>query len=269
MAEASIYERPLDYPIPEEPAIHVRTGLVYANPDGQDLLMDFYTPEQPSGPARPVVLFIHGGPILPQKHPPPKTWEVFRSYGRLVTGLGFAGVTFNYRYTGLPDLEASLSDIRSALDYLHRNCEQFNLDPERTFLWFFSGSGLLLQPLLTGVHDQVRGVLLYYPILNLPTNEKEAHDLSPDYVRRFSSETTFDPEFFRHVPIFIAAPGTEDAGYKHAIAHLVHAALDADLTLELVTYPHGHHGFDLVDPGEYTRYIISRSLAFLEKHRNK
>ena len=71
--------------------------MVYKDVAGQPLLLDVYTPAEPSPETgHPIVLLIHGGPVPP--HTTVKDWGTFVSYGQLLAASGVAAVAFNYRF---------------------------------------------------------------------------------------------------------------------------------------------------------------------------
>ena len=110
--------------------------------------MNIYAPADLSGASRaPAVLFVHGGPI-PSDFMPPTQWGVFVSYGELAAASGLVGVTFNHRLFALTDYERSQADVAAAIDYVRNHAAELNVDADRIALWYFSGGGPLMAPIV-------------------------------------------------------------------------------------------------------------------------
>jgi hypothetical protein len=45
--------------------------------------LDVYRPAGSDGGLRPVVIFVHGGPLPPDLQPTPRDWPIYRGYGAL------------------------------------------------------------------------------------------------------------------------------------------------------------------------------------------
>jgi hypothetical protein len=86
----------------------------------------------------PGVLFIHGGPVLPELSHIKDSGQ-YRSWGALVAASGLLGFTFNHRYHAAQQLEQSVADVRSAVDFIRKEAGSFGLDPERLCLRTFRG----------------------------------------------------------------------------------------------------------------------------------
>lgn len=47
-------------------------------------------------PARPAVVFVHGGPVPEGNHPEPRDWHGFVGYATVAARAGLVGLTFNH-----------------------------------------------------------------------------------------------------------------------------------------------------------------------------
>ncbi len=123
--------------------------------------MNIYSPAGLSGGARvPAVFFVHGGPI-PATFMPPTQWGVFVSYGELAAASALVGVTFNHRLHALTDYRRSESDVAAAIEYVRSHAAELNVDADRIALWYFSGGGPLMSPVLRDRPDYVRCSAFY------------------------------------------------------------------------------------------------------------
>jgi acetyl esterase/lipase len=104
--------------------------------DGQkQLLLDLYLPKTESSQPLPVLIFIHGGGWLENsKEDCP---------GTLVARQGFALACINYRYSSQAIFPAQIHDVKSAVRWLRKNSERYNLDSNRFGAWGDSAGGHL------------------------------------------------------------------------------------------------------------------------------
>jgi hypothetical protein len=52
--------------------------------------LDVYRPAGSDGELRPVIVFVHGGPLPPDLQPTPRDWPIYRGYGALATSWGWS-----------------------------------------------------------------------------------------------------------------------------------------------------------------------------------
>lgn len=224
----------------------VRRDVVYKRDAGAELEMSIYAPSGLSGDARlPVVFFVHGGPI-PAAFTPPTQWGVFVSYGELAAASGLVGVTFNHRLYALTDYERAQSDVAAAIEYVRTHATDLNVDAERIALWYFSGGGPLLSPVLLERPDYVRCILAFYAYLQP----------SAAHVRSKGAG----------LPIFVARAGLDQPMINETIELFVKEALAGNAALDVMNHATGRHGFDILDDDDRSREIIARAVAFAQAH---
>ena len=245
MAEPDLSKR-IVYHVDRMRETRVRRDVVYKRDAGTELSMNIYSPVGLSGGARvPAVFFVHGGPI-PATFMPPTQWGVFVSYGELAAASGLVGVTFNHRLHALTDYPRSESDVAAAIEYVRSHAAELNVDADRIALWYFSGGGPLMSPVLRDRPDYVRCVLAFYAFLQPPT----AH------VRSKAAG----------LPIFVARAGLDQPMINQSIDAFVQEALAGNALLEVMNHPTGRHGFDILDDNDRSREIIARAVAFAQVH---
>ena len=220
--------------------------IVYKRDADTELAMNVYAPASLSGGARvPAVLFVHGGPI-PADYTPPTQWGVFVSYGELAAASGLVGVTFEHRLFSMADFDKSQANVEAAIDYVRDHATELNVDAERIALWYFSGGGLLMMPMMLNRPDYVRCVVAFYPYLQ------------PVEMQVRTKGTG--------LPIFIARAGLDQPMINDTIDLFVQEALAGNAMLEVMNHPTGRHGFDILDDDERSRAIIARAVAFAQAH---
>lgn len=103
---------------PEEPP---RKDLVFAAPDGHELKLDLYFPDEAKDP--PLVVFIHGGGW--------KSGSYKRCLTPWLTDYGFAVASISYRLTGKAVFPAQVHDCKAAVRWLRANADKYGYDADR------------------------------------------------------------------------------------------------------------------------------------------
>lgn len=257
--------RPVCLTLPGMDDAVVTRDIAYADAPGDHLRMDVYRPPGLAAEARrPAVVFIHGGG---PDGVPFKEMGVYRSMGRLVTTLGFVGVTFTarIRYPD-SDLAASGADVAAAIAHARAQATAFNLDDDRMALMAYSGGGPMLAPFLRDAPGHVRALAAFYPIL-------QVEGVAP-YAQAETAEAlaAWDPRRAlgspgRKAPLFLARAGADAIpGLLEGLDGFVADALAADYPLTLANNPGAAHGFDVGEATPRTLEILEAALAFLVRH---
>jgi acetyl esterase/lipase len=261
---------PLVYRTPEMDNVSVRLDIAYRGAAEGGLLMDVYAPPAlGQGERRPAVLFIHGGPISPALPLVPTAWGVFRSYGALVAASGWIGVTFSHRFYGYDQIETAADDIAAAVAYVREHAGELRADADRICLWAFSGGGPFLAAALREPQAYLRCLVAYYALLDLRPLagvEGVAGTVAAETLGRFSPVAAVEETGAGTTPLLVARAGHDNPALNALCDAFVRAALAANLPLDLLNHPAGHHGFDTIDDDARTREILDHTLAFLRAH---
>jgi acetyl esterase/lipase len=259
---------PLVFDVPGGNRADKKADIVYRRIDGEDLLMDLYSPAaRTAGGKRPAVIFIHGGPTPRTMALPPKDWGVFVGYGQSAARSGFIGVTFNHRFFALDRLADAESDIRILISFLRERAVEFGIDRDRLALWAFSGGGPFLAEFLRRPPAYIRALIFFYALLDLRLllgqdgsviDEATAARLSPQSALETAAETA--------PPVFIGRAGLDNPGLNSTIDQFAALALKKNLLLTLANHPRGGHGFDVRNDDARTREIIGQAFEFLHTH---
>ncbi len=247
------------YSIPGMDRVSVQRGLHYVASDKTSLPMDVYAPAGlGASERRPAVVLIHGGPIEPGMTP--HEWGIYHSYGELLAASGFVAVTFTHRLYGAEHYARSAGDVSALLETVRARSAAFHLDPDRLAIWGFSGGGPLLSIAFRDPPAYIRAVCSYYGILGLeggpPVYRQVPAELSPVQQLRKSAGPL--------PPTLIARGALDDPWLNRTVDAFVAAAIEKNLTLDLLTLPAGHHAFDIRDDDERSRQVIRATVAFLK-----
>jgi acetyl esterase/lipase len=200
-------------------------------------LFDYYEPLHGAVGAAPVVMMIHGGPIPGNLLTGPTKWGNFRSLGRVIAASGLGAVMFNHRFFAPDAVGDAVQDIREVMAALPAH----GIATERLCLWAFSGGGLLLTPFLRETPAAVRCVVAYYCALD-------------------AASTGMLP------PMLIARAGLDSAALNDPMDEFVQQALRKNAPIEVLNHPTGQHAFDCRDDHPRTRYILRRTVEFIQSY---
>jgi acetyl esterase/lipase len=168
--------------------IVVQNDIVYAEADGQQLMLNLFSP---AGLERPVpgLIFIHGG-----------GWKAkgkdFYTYWTARYALrGYVCATIEYRTSDEAPFPAAVQDAKCAVRWMRANAEALHVDPERiAVIGQSAGAHLALMaayasdvPELASdchpdVSDAVQAVVAYYPPTDLTRDKLETKGVVEDFI---------------------------------------------------------------------------------------
>ncbi len=257
-------------------------GIEYANPDDQHLQLNLAQPGDPTGPARPAVLCIHGGGFRAGKR------DSWNGLCKKLAEHGYVAVTVTYRLTPKYPFPAAVEDVKTAVRWLRAHSEQYHIDPDRIASLGDSAGGHLAQFLgVTGeVHrfdgteypkfsSKVQCVINYYG----PEDFTQSYGKSVDAAQVLPMFLGGDVEHARakHIeasPLYWVTPdaaptlllhGTEDKYVNYEQATWMYDRLKATgIDVELLTLTGAGHGFHGPDADKAEKAAFD----FLDKHLN-
>jgi acetyl esterase/lipase len=260
------------YSVPGMDKAEVRANIVYKKDGASELKMDIYMPPNLAAEERrPVVFFIHGGPLGANPSPGAKEWPFYKSYGRLMAASGFVGVALDHRYVSgsAKDMETSFSDVEAAIQFIRSNAAANHVDPERVALWAFSGGGPHLSIGLRGNTPYIRCLLSFYGILEVK-NSSSGSGNAPQLMEEFSPLAYLQKPQRTLPSVLIARAGLDRvAGLNAGTDLFVSKMLALGGDISLLVHPFGRHGFDGVDDDDQSRDIIAAAIAFLKGRMNR
>ena len=156
--------------------VKVLQNLVYGNinlPNQQKaLLLDLYLPERKPDQPLPLLIYIHGGGWLggTKEYCP----------GKIVVPRNYAMACISYRFSNEALFPAQIHDVKTAVRWLRKNADKYNLDPNNFGAWGPSAGGHLSALLgtsagvkkLSGTNNNqeissaVQAVCAWYPLTN-------------------------------------------------------------------------------------------------------
>lgn len=158
-----------------ESTLRVEEGVVYSQPDGLDLALNFALPTTGRGPF-PVILCIHGGGWKAGNR------ENYNGLIRQLAGTGYAAFSASYRLTTTHAWPAQIQDVRAALGWIRSEAQRLNLDIDRVGVMGHSAGGHLslmlglLPDVTRGDHRPIEAVVNFFG----PTDMTAAGIYRPD-----------------------------------------------------------------------------------------
>jgi acetyl esterase/lipase len=109
--------------------------IAYGTGGGRDLLLDILRPDAPLEPARPLVIWVHGGGWREGERAP--------SPNGPLAAHGFVTVSISYRFSQEAIFPAQIHDVKAAIRFLRANAARWGIDPDRIGIWGHSAGGHL------------------------------------------------------------------------------------------------------------------------------
>ncbi|MFE0647159.1 alpha/beta hydrolase [Streptomyces sp. NPDC059534] len=203
---------------------------------------------------RPAVVFVHGGPVAPDQRPTPRDTPFYLGYGRYAASRDVVGVTLDHRLHSLADYPLAADDLAEAVALVRADPR---VDGERIALWFFSTGGLLAADWLAAPPPWLRCVAATYPALAPPPGWEGAGAR----FRPVDAVGTADGP-----PVVLTRAGLEHPAFEATVQEFLDAAAGNGTDVEVVDVPHGHHGFELVDPTDESRAAVARAMTAVLGH---
>ena len=151
------------------------TDLVFASPDGVELRVAVYLPES-EGP-HPVLMWIHGGGwrngdrLIGANH----------ASQQIVADGQWAVVSVEYRLSSEAIWPAQLSDLQTALNWIHDHANLYNLDAETIVAWGSSAGGHLASMLAVTPDLNIVAAIDWFGPSDLNVLANQAIEAGADY----------------------------------------------------------------------------------------
>jgi acetyl esterase/lipase len=243
--------------------VAVRTVTV-GQVDGRDLQADLYRPTEPNGAA---VLLVHGGSFVNGDR------TQLRGYGIALGRLGFTCLACEYRLAGEAKWPAQISDVLTALTYLHDQAAALGVDRGRIAVSGNSAGGCLAL-LAGGVSTvPVAAVVAFYAPADFLGPDARAKgspegmafllgpDVSEARVASMSPLSYAGPLF---PPTLLITGNRDDLVHWRESLTMYLALTEAGAPAEIHIFDGLPHAFDLLP--DYGRQCAALVGLFLDRH---
>lgn len=167
-----------------------------------------------------------------------------------LTQKGIAGIVLKYRLPWITGNSASspLEDAQAAIQMVRQHAAEWGINPQRVGVLGYSAGGHVASTLGTHFNASTRPdfMLLIYPVITMGTyanggSRNALLGLNPDpaLVTYYSNELQVTSQT---PPTFLAVANDDPSVYPQNSADFYHAALTAQVPVELHVYERGAHG---------------------------
>jgi len=256
-------DRPILYLSPDDDQVVVDRDLVY-RPGDQPGKPNIYRPTHATSVV-PAVVSVHGdGPraVIADS----KDWAHYTTWARLVTTIGAAGVTFNYRSSHrLAEVRITLQDVRTLFDQVRSHAQPYGLDPDRIAVWAHGNAVPYgWAPLLARQPSWLRALVAYHGWMDLRAVGHQFDPAAdPGLLANLSPISLLETAI---TPMLVVRAGRDAPEVNRIIDTFTAQAFTANSALQLTNHPEGRHLFDILDDNATIRWIIQGTLEFLADH---
>jgi tetratricopeptide (TPR) repeat protein len=226
------------YPVPDASRYTAQKDLIYrtlpAEVDGKrELKFDLYRPAQSTAQALPVVIFLDafGGGSQ-------RGWEIYTGWAKASTAHGFAAINADTHTGGVPE------DLDELASYLRQNAARLGVDPARIAVYAASGNAYRALPIIQDPkRNWIQSAAIYYGAAD---------------VARYRPE----------IPILWVRAGLDRPSLNQGIDEQVARAAKQNVTISMVNFAAGHHGFEVLDDNDESRDVIEQTFQFFKRTLN-
>lgn len=249
------------YDLPRMNDVIVKKDIPYQDIAGSLLKMDIYYPPDFDFQRKiPAVIIVLGYPDVAGKKllgSEFKNYIQLVSWCKIISASGMAGIVYE---SVNPE-----KDIIALSNYLKKNEDEVKIDINKIGAWTCSAhTPTTISYILNGADNIFKCAVVYYGFFltndfkYLPQIDTLSQNMG------FKTPRLSEPTVWRKdVPIMIVRAGKDNVPYiNQTLASFYDKALSQDLSITLINYQNGVHGFDAALDNETTRLIIKNTIEF-------
>jgi dienelactone hydrolase len=226
------------YPVPDASRYTVQKDLIYrtlpVEVEGKrELKLDLYRPMLPVSQALPVVIFLDafgGGSQRP--------WEIYTGWAKASTAHGFAAINADTHTGGVPE------DLDELASYLRQNAARLGVDPGRIAVYAASGNAYRALPIIQDPkRNWIQSAAIYYGAADIAQYRAE-------------------------IPMLWVRAGLDRPSLNQGIDQAVAKATKQNVTIAMINFAAGHHGFEVIDDNDESREVIEQTFQFFKRTLN-
>jgi dienelactone hydrolase len=249
------------YDLPRMDDVIIKRDIPYQDIGGSPLKMDIYYPPDFDFKSKiPAVIIVLGYPDVAGKKllgSEFKNYIQLVSWCKIISASGMAGIVYE---SVNPE-----KDIIALSNYLKTNEDEVKIDINKIGAWTCSAhTPTTISYILNGADNIFKCAVVYYGFFltndfkYLPQIDTLSQNMG------FKTPRLSEPTVWRKdVPIMIVRAGKDNVPYiNQTLSSFYDQALSQDLSITLINYQNGVHGFDAALDNETTRQIIKTTLEF-------
>ncbi len=217
------------YPAPAAGQFTVRKDIVYRHISSGELHFDLYRPASGAG-RLPVIIFMDAFGGQSQRE-----WTIYTGWAEAATAHGFAAINAD---THTDDVAG---DFDALAAHLRQHASELNVDPDRIVVYAASGNAFRGLPIIEDPNRQwIKAAAIYY-------GAAEIEQFRPD------------------VPLLWVRAGLDRPQMNRAVDAAVAKATRQNVTVAVINFAAGHHGFEVIDDNAAAREVIEQTFQFFKK----
>ena len=249
------------YDLPRMDDAIIKRNIPYQDMTGSPLKMDIYYPPDFDFQSKiPAVIVVLGYPDVAGKKllgSEFKNYIQLVSWCKIISASGMAGIVY--------ESDNPEKDIITLSNYLKTNEDIVKIDINKIGAWTCSAhTPTTISYILNGTDNIFKCAVVYYGFFltndfkYLPQIDTLSQNMG------FKTPRLSEPNAWRKdVPIMIIRAGKDNVPYiNQTLSSFYDKALNQDLSITLINYQNGVHGFDTALDNETTKQIIKTTLEF-------
>ncbi len=220
------------YDIPETKTVKLRPDVKYSG----DLTVDIYSPQgMKDGAKLPAVIFLNAIGDRPENKV--KSWEIYKTWPRLIAAHGMVGISMDADGTKVQD------SLRSLFDFLAKDGAKYGIDPGRLGVYAASANVTQSSIFLMGENAPkgIKAAVLYYG---------GAPPMRPR----------------SDLPVLFVVAESDMPQFGAALPGLWQRVLEAKAPWTLQIASRLPHAFDAFEDSDESRRVIQQTIAFWKSH---
>lgn len=225
------------YPAPAPSQYKLQPDIVFRTLDAtptpspvRELKFDLYLPTTPKTPRLPVIVFMNAIGGQGQRG-----WEIYKGWAKVATGQGFAAINADSHPGGVAE------DLDALAGYLRQHAGTLHVDPDRIGVYAASSNAFNGLPIIQDPKRAwIKAAAIYYGAADI---------------------AKYRPE----VPLLWVRAGLDRPSLNRSIDEAVALALRQNVTVSVINFAAGHHGFEVIDDNDSGREVIAETLQFFKR----
>lgn len=227
------------YDIPETKRVTVKTGVTYFKDTRAELQMDIYSsPGAKANDRNPAVIFLNAIGDNPDNKV--RTWEIYKTWPRLVAAHGFVGISMDADGTRIQE------SLKAIFSFIEREGSKYGIDAAR--LGVYAASANTTQSIVylmgTEAAKGIKAAALYYGATPAPQTPIR-NDLNV---------------------LFVLAEGDLAGGMGQSSMPLWQRVAEARAPWTMVFASRLPHAFDAFEDTDESRRIVKQTIDFWQTH---
>lgn len=222
----------LVYTLPAADRVTTQKNIEYRKVSDRTLKFDFYRlPASEKAASLPVVIMVNTG-----FNPPDFKDSIYQAgWAKLIASSGLAAVTYQAHGEGWAE------DFDALVSHLREHKASLGIDADTIIVYAASGNVMAGLPLaMDKKRTFIKAAVFYYGVADVN-------------------------EFRLDMPVLLVRAGLDQPSLNRHLGEFISRAMAANVPLEVINYPGGHHPFEVEDDNDFSREVMARTIEFMHR----